>query len=83
MAKDSNIVHQYFRKKFGALTILVKVNPIGFKGIEITLLPSGDMETRELAFDEEILEDLKADGFEEASSLEFNLYHSGLAQKKS
>jgi hypothetical protein len=83
MAKDSNIVHQYFRKKFDALTILVKVNPIGFKGIEITLLPSGNIETRELTFDEEILEDLKADGFEEASSLEFNLYHSGLAQKKS
>ena len=40
-------------------TILVKVNPIGFKGIEITIVPNGDIEIRELTFDEEILEDLK------------------------
>jgi hypothetical protein len=79
MAKESNIVHHYFRKKFEESTVLVKVNPILFKGIEITLLPNGKTETRELTFDEEILEDLKTDGFEEASALEFNLYHSGLA----
>jgi hypothetical protein len=83
MAKDSNIVHQYFRKKFDDRTILVKVNPIGFKGSEITIWTNGNIETRHLTFDEEILEDLKFDGFEEASSLEFNLYLSGLAQKNS
>jgi hypothetical protein len=82
MAKDSNIVHQYFRKKFAETTILVKVNPIGFKGTEITIFPEGNIETRELTFDEEILEDLKADGFDEASALEFNLYLAGLAQKR-
>ena len=38
MAKESNIVHRYFKKKFNEATILVKVNPILFKGIEITLL---------------------------------------------
>jgi hypothetical protein len=78
MAKESNIVHHYFRKKLDKATILVKVNPIHFKGTEITLLPNGKIETRELTFDEEIMEDLKIDGFEEASALEFNLYHSGL-----
>ena len=79
MAKESNIVHHYFRKKFDEATVLVKVNPILFKGIEITLLPDGKTETRELNFDEQILEDLRMDGFEEASALEFNLYYSGLA----
>ena len=80
MAKESNIVHRYFKKKFNEATILVKVNPIVFKGIEITLLVNGESQIRELNFDEDIWEDLKADGFEEASALEFNLYYSGLAK---
>ena len=80
MAKESNIVHRYFKKKFTEATILVKVNPILFKGVEITLLVSGESQIRELNFDENIWEDLKTDGFEEASALEFNLYYSGLAK---
>jgi hypothetical protein len=79
MPKDSNIVHQYFKKELEDLTILVRVNPIQFKGMEITLPKNGQPEVRELEFDEEIFEDLKADGFAEASPLEFNLYFSGLA----
>jgi hypothetical protein len=78
MAKGSNIVHQYFKKEFDELTILVRVNPIQLKGMEITLPKSGEPEVRELDFDEGIFEDLKADGFKEASPLEFNLYFSGL-----
>ena len=78
MGKDSNIVHQYFRKEFDEMIILVKVNPILWKGTELTLLPSGKVERRELEFDEGILEDLKVDGFEAASAMEFNLYLSGL-----
>jgi hypothetical protein len=80
MAKESNIVHQYFKKKFEDVTILVKVNPLLFKGIEITLLPNGECEMRTLEFDEGIMEDLATDGFEKASALEFNLYYSGLAK---
>ena len=80
MAKESNIVHQYFRKKFDGSTILLKVNPILFKGTELTLLSTGEIEMRELELDEEIFEDLKIDGFEEASALEFNLYFSGIAR---
>jgi hypothetical protein len=79
MPKDSNIVHQYFKKELEDVTILVRVNPIQLKGMEITLPKSGEPEVRELELDEEIFEDLKADGFKEASPLEFNLYFSGLA----
>jgi hypothetical protein len=79
MGKDSNIVHQYFKKEFEEMTVLVKVNPIQFKGAEITRYKDGRTELRELEFDNEIMEDLKADGFEEASALEFNLYYTGLA----
>ena len=78
MAKDSNIVHHYFKKEFGDATILVKVNPILFKGTEITILSDGKMQLRELDFDEGIAEDLKVDGFETGSAMEFNLYLSGL-----
>jgi hypothetical protein len=79
MAKGSNIVHQYFKKEFEDFTVMVRVNPIHFKGTEITIFKTGKSEVRELDFDEGIFEDLKADGFDVASPLEFNLYHAGLA----
>lgn len=78
MAKGNNIVHQYFRKQHEGTTILVKLNPIFFKGTEITVFSDGKTHVRELDFDENIEEDLKVDGFENASALEFNLYASGL-----
>lgn len=79
MAKGSNIVHQYFKKEFDNFIILVRVNPIQWKGTELTLPKNGEPEVRELEFDEHIFEDLKADGFLESGPLEFNLYFSGLA----
>jgi hypothetical protein len=79
MAKSQNIVHQYFKKEFEDVKILVKVDPIQFKGSEITIPKDGEMEIRDMKFDEQIFDDLKADGFETCSPLEFNLYESGLA----
>lgn len=80
MPKESNIVHQYFRKELDDVTILLRVNPIQFKGMEITLPKNGDEPSvRELELDQGIFEDLKADDFLDASPLEFNLYYSGLA----
>ena len=76
---SSNIVHQYFKKEIEGTKILVKVNPIHWKGTEISVDEKGIAEARDLTFDEQILEDLKEDGFAEASPLEFNLYYSGLA----
>jgi hypothetical protein len=74
VAKSNNIVHQYYKKEFESMTILVRVNPILFKGTEITVLSNGQKELRELEFDENIEEDLKIDGFSTASPLEFNLH---------
>lgn len=79
MAKGNNIVHQYFKKDFEGYKILVKVNPISFVGTEITITTDRKIAMRDMEFDEEIFEDLKADGFEQANPLEFNLYLSGLA----
>ena len=79
MAKNQNIVHQYFKKKHDGLVILVRVNPIHYSGTEITLEEGQPPAIRDLQFDADILEDLKADSFEDCSPLEFNLYLSGLA----
>lgn len=78
MGKDRNIVHQYFKKEVEGCTLLVKVNPLQLKATEITVCPGQDPEMRELEVDDQILNDLKADGFTDASPLEFNLYLSGL-----
>ncbi|GCC49945.1 hypothetical protein SanaruYs_01600 [Chryseotalea sanaruensis] len=80
MAKTNNIVHQYFKKQLEGFKLLVKVNPIHFKGTEIMVPESGEVEIRDLEFDAEIFDDLKADGFTECTALEFNLYASGLAK---
>ncbi|MEJ7647368.1 MAG: hypothetical protein WKF87_22435 [Chryseolinea sp.] len=78
MAKDSNIVHEYFKKEFSEGIILVKVNPVHYTGIELTVLPDGKVSSRQLEFDSDIHEDLALDGFQPGSSLEFNLYFAGL-----
>lgn len=76
---SSNIVHQYFKKEIEGVKIIVKVNPIHLKGTELTIHQNGTVDQRDLDFDADILEDLKEDGFTEASPLEFNLYQTGLA----
>lgn len=78
MAKGSNIVHQYFKKEFADFTLLVKVNPILLTATEITVYKDKDPEFRELEADAGIFDDLREDGFSEASALSFNMYLSGL-----
>ena len=77
MAKDSNIVHQYFRKESGETMILVKVNPIQYMAAEITVSATGT-ELREFELDEEFEKELAANGYQPAGPMEFNLYLSGL-----
>ncbi len=78
MAKASNIVHQYFKKEFDDITVLVRLNPIRLLVTEITLQPGHQPALREVEVDADILDDLKEDGFTEANPLEFNLYLAGL-----
>ncbi|MFN7259298.1 MAG: hypothetical protein ACK5TU_05320 [Cyclobacteriaceae bacterium] len=77
MAKNSNIVHQYFRKEENGTKIIVRVNPIHWTGAELTITDAG-AEMREVELDSEVIEDLKIDGFEEVNAIEFNLYLAGL-----
>lgn len=78
MAKDSNIVHQYFRNEAGETLILVRVNPIHYTATEITVASTGEKELREFELDEEFEKELKANGFLPAGAMEFNLFFSGL-----
>jgi hypothetical protein len=77
MAKNSNIVHQYFKKELNGTKIIVRVNPIHWTGAELTITDTGT-EMRELELDNEVIDDLKVDGFEEVNAIEFNLYLAGL-----
>lgn len=77
MGKESNIVHQYFKKEAEGIKIPVRVNPIHLKGTEI-VVEKETVEIRDLEFDSGIFEDLAVDGFVEVNALEFNLYLSGL-----
>lgn len=72
-----NVVHEYFKKAFVDFTIIVQLNPVNYTGLELTISNDG-IEKRKLEFDEDIYEDLKVDGFEQSSALEFNLYLKGL-----
>jgi hypothetical protein len=78
MAKDKNIVHQYFKKEIEGGKILVKLNPIHLTGTELQINESGELQSRDLAFDDQIFDDLKHDGFTEVNAMEFNIYLSGL-----
>ena len=76
-----NVVHQYFKREFEGFKILVQVNPVDYKGVELSVSDNGDIEKRKLTFDEEIFDDLAEDEFIECSPLEFNLYLKGLVSK--
>jgi hypothetical protein len=78
MATNPNIVHQYFKKELEEGIILVQVNPYEFTGLELLVSKEGDMRKTEREFEDDIFDDLKADGFVAASAMEFNLYLKGL-----
>ena len=78
MALSSNIVHQYFKREMKDVKIIVKVDPLQFKGTELTILKDGTVEKRNLQFDADIFNDLEVDGFVETGPIEFNLYQNGL-----
>ena len=72
------IIHQYFKGEFEDMKVLVQINPETLRGLEIIVDNEGNMQKTKRVFDEDIYEDLAADGFEESSALEFNLYLKGI-----
>ena len=74
----SAVVHQYYKLVNDDFTILVRINPVDMSGLELILAPDGQIIKTNRQFDEDIYEDLDADGFQQASALEFNLYLKGI-----
>jgi hypothetical protein len=75
----SNIVHHYFKKETAEGKILLMVDPIRKRVQEIICYADGTFETNEgdLELDDEAL---RAEGFVEASPLEFHLHLAGLTK---
>jgi hypothetical protein len=73
-----NIVHQYFKKESPGVKILVKIDPINWRGTSLSIPAKGETEVEDLEADPTIIESLKAQGFSEVNAMEFNLYDSGL-----
>jgi hypothetical protein len=74
----SNIVHQYFKKEDENGKTLIKVNPIHLTGVEIIVPVKGEAESNEVELTGEFETELKKEGFQACSPLEFNLHWSGL-----
>ena len=58
--------------------ILLKVDPIRFQAIELTIPSRGEATWREMEFTEEFDSEIAARGFEATGPFEFNLYEAGL-----
>ena len=78
---SKNIVNQYFKKQIGDILLLVQVNPVIFKGLELIIKDGEVQEKNKMVFDEDIFEDLEVDKFKAASPLEFNIYLKNLQKK--
>ena len=60
------------------MKILVKVDEIRLRAIELTVPDSGKLLWNEVEIEEGIVEQLVASGFHATGPLEFNLYEAGL-----
>jgi len=75
---SSNIVHQYFKKDQPGLKILLKVDVIRLRAIELIVPDKGELSWNEIEIQEGTVDQLVAGGFKETGPLEFNLYDAGL-----
>ncbi|GJM28202.1 MAG: hypothetical protein DHS20C17_08370 [Cyclobacteriaceae bacterium] len=70
----SQTIHQYFKKSFDGLLILIQLDPVKLTGVELIVDENGTTVKTDREYDQEIYQDLEADDFETGSALEFNLY---------
>lgn len=73
-------IHSYYKKALEEMTILVQINPETMLGLELIVLPDGQIQKTERTFDETIYEDLEFDEFEPGNAIEFNLYLKGFTK---
>lgn len=76
----AKVLYQYFKKEIDMHKVYVRIDPTTMEGLEILVAETGHIVQNKRQFDNTIYEDLEFDEFVEASSLEFNLYLSGIAK---
>ena len=75
-------IYEYFKKELDEATILVRINPETFEGLELIVLKSSQIQKTVRNFDETIYDDLKFDEFIKGNPLEFNLLLQGAKSHK-
>ena len=77
---NKNVVQKYYKRVFDDYTVLVRIDPTDYSGTELIKHPDGRLEKTEMEYNEEVLEDLAEDDFEETGPMEFNLFLNGLVK---
>ena len=75
-------IFQYFKKELDEATILVRIDPNTFEGLELIVLKNSQIKKTVRTFDETIYDDLEFDKFTTGSPLEFNLHLQGISSHK-
>lgn len=70
----AQIIYQYFKKEIEDGTILVRINPESFEGLELLIDKEQRILQTKRKFDSTIYDDLNFDEFIKGSPLEFNLF---------
>jgi hypothetical protein len=75
-------IFEYFKKEFDEATILVRINPNTFEGLELIVLKNNQIKKTARMFDAAIYDELEFDEFLKGNQLEFNLLLQGLSRDK-
>ena len=75
-------IFEYFKKELDEATILVRIDPNTFEGLELIVLKNSQIKKTVRIFDETIYDDLEVDKFKKGNPLEFNLHLQGISSQK-
>lgn len=78
----SQIIFEYFKKELDEASILVRINPNTFEGLELIVLKNNQIKKTARTFDETIYDELEFDKFIKGNPLEFNLHLQGISKDK-
>ena len=78
----SQTIFEYFKKELDEATILVRVDPSTFEGLELIVLKNNQIKKTAREFDETIYDELEFDEFVDGNALEFNLHLQGISGHK-
>ena len=75
----SQTIFEYFKKELDEATILVRVDPNTFEGLELIVLKNNQIKKTAREFDETIYDELEFDEFVDGNALEFNWHLQGIS----